>query len=126
MGAWACSPLGHAARELVYFRRAAIRGCTFVSIPVGTQDAHQIYMQLGLTTICGSYITSILGFKLSLLFSFLRIANDKGYKRAVLGIIICCTIFHIVFLMVQINLCTPVSLPKMKWNSSHPGNDAAG
>jgi len=65
----------------------------------------------GLLQFAGApfYVSSILGFKLSLLFSFLRIANEKTYKMVLIGIIVCCTAFHIVFLLVQINLCTPVA-----------------
>ena len=60
-----------------------------------------------------SYITSIWGFKLSLLFSFLRIAAEKKYKLAIIGIMAACTAFNFSFLMVQINLCSPVShLPR--------------
>lgn len=56
-----------------------------------------------------SYITSILGFKLSLLFMFLRIAVDRTYRMVVIMIAVACTCFHFCFLIVQINLCRPVS-----------------
>jgi hypothetical protein len=63
-----------------------------------------------LTVILRSYITSILGFKLSLLFSFLRIAAERSYKNTIIGIMVACTAFNLSFLLVQLNLCTPVSL----------------
>ena len=56
-----------------------------------------------------SYIISILGFKLSVLFMFLRIAVDRNYRITIIMIAIACTCFHFCFLIVQINLCHPVS-----------------
>lgn len=61
-----------------------------------------------------SYITSILGFKLSLLFSFLRIAAEKRYRVAIIVIATLCTIFNLIFLIVQINICSPVSRPRRR------------
>lgn len=63
-----------------------------------------------LTLVSHSYITSILGFKLSLLFSFLRIAVEKNYRLAIIGILVACTAFNFSFLIAQLNLCTPASL----------------
>lgn len=54
------------------------------------------------------YITSIFGFKLSLLLSYLRIINTTIYRWITISIIALCTMFHLSFLLVQINLCTPV------------------
>lgn len=65
-----------------------------------------IHPHTDLTTY--SYISSILGFKLSLLFSFYRIAIQKAHRIAIIVIMFACTAFHFCFLIVQINLCTPV------------------
>ncbi|KIM93489.1 hypothetical protein OIDMADRAFT_96199, partial [Oidiodendron maius Zn] len=76
----------------------------------------------GLLQYCGApfYITSILGFKLSLLFMFLRIAVDRTYRIAIIIIAVACTCFHLCFLLVQINLCRPVAKqwdPAITWGS---------
>jgi len=65
----------------------------------------------GLLQFCGApfYIISILGFKLSLLFMFFRIAIDRTYRIVIIMIAIACSCFHLSFLLVQINLCHPVS-----------------
>ncbi|RFU29544.1 hypothetical protein B7463_g6796, partial [Scytalidium lignicola] len=55
------------------------------------------------------YITSILGFKLALLFSFLRIVVERTYRFVLIGIMTACCAFHFCFLVVQINLCHPVA-----------------
>ncbi|KAH8596903.1 hypothetical protein B0O99DRAFT_508895 [Bisporella sp. PMI_857] len=55
------------------------------------------------------YITSILGFKLSLLCSFYRITVDRVYRLSIIAIIAACTAFHLSFLLVQLNLCQPIS-----------------
>ncbi|RFU28978.1 hypothetical protein B7463_g7354, partial [Scytalidium lignicola] len=55
------------------------------------------------------YISSILGFKLALLFSFLRIVVATSYRYALIGIMVACCAFHFCFLVVQINLCNPVA-----------------
>ncbi|KAK7961133.1 hypothetical protein PG988_012347 [Apiospora saccharicola] len=55
------------------------------------------------------YITSILGFKLSLLLSYLRIIPGRGWRIAIIIVAVACTMFHTSFLMVQIFLCTPVA-----------------
>ncbi|KAL3426781.1 integral membrane protein [Phlyctema vagabunda] len=69
-----------------------------------------IYM-FGLYQYCGApfYILSILGFKLSLLFSFLRIAVERVHRMAIMVIIGLCTAHSFCFLIVQINLCSPIS-----------------
>jgi hypothetical protein len=55
------------------------------------------------------YITSILGFKLSLLFSFYRIAIERAHRIVIVVVMALCVAFHFCFLVVQINLCTPVN-----------------
>ncbi|KAK0635727.1 hypothetical protein B0T17DRAFT_54188 [Bombardia bombarda] len=55
------------------------------------------------------YITSILGFKLSLLFSYLRFIPSGIYRKITIGVIVACSLFHLSFLLVQINLCQPAS-----------------
>ena len=55
------------------------------------------------------YISSILGFKLSLLLSFLRIAINRTYRFTIIAIFVACIAFHLSFLLVQLNLCQPVS-----------------
>jgi len=68
-----------------------------------------LYSKVNLILTRNSYITSILGFKLSLLYSFLRIAVVKYYRVTIICIAAACTAFHICFLIVQLNLCNPVS-----------------
>jgi len=55
------------------------------------------------------YILGILGFKLSLLISYIRIASERRYKRMVMGLIAACTAFSLSFLFTQLFLCNPVS-----------------
>lgn len=55
-----------------------------------------------------SYISSILGFKLSLLLSYLRFIPKGIYRWSTFATIGLCIAYHIAFLVVQINLCTPV------------------
>ncbi|KAL7771521.1 hypothetical protein CFE70_001467 [Pyrenophora teres f. teres 0-1] len=53
------------------------------------------------------YITSILGFKLSLLLSYLRFMPKGAARNTTIMLIVACTLFHISFLVVQVNLCQP-------------------
>ncbi|KAF1829899.1 hypothetical protein BDW02DRAFT_535275 [Decorospora gaudefroyi] len=55
------------------------------------------------------YITSILGFKLSLLFTYLRFMTKGPARIATIVVIVACTAFHLCFLIVQLNLCQPVA-----------------
>ncbi|KAK6211537.1 Integral membrane protein [Colletotrichum higginsianum IMI 349063] len=55
------------------------------------------------------YITSILGFKISLLLSYLRFIPKGVYRWATLITIGMCIAYHIAFLVVQVNLCTPIA-----------------
>ncbi|RMZ70972.1 integral membrane [Pyrenophora seminiperda CCB06] len=65
------------------------------------------------TDSCRSYITSILGFKLSLLFSYLRFM-PKGIARiSTILVMVACVLFHLSFLLVQVNLCQPIA---KQWN----------
>ncbi|KAK3325377.1 hypothetical protein B0H66DRAFT_121536 [Apodospora peruviana] len=61
------------------------------------------------------YITSILGFKLALLFSYLRFIPKGNYRKATVAVIVVCTLFHISFLFVQLLLCQPVA---KQWDGS--------
>ncbi len=58
-----------------------------------------------------SYILSIYGFKLSLLCSYLRFVTTGGFRYAIIAVIVLNTLFHLSFLLVQINLCQPVGYP---------------
>ncbi|KAH8680427.1 hypothetical protein BGZ61DRAFT_456688 [Ilyonectria robusta] len=64
------------------------------------------------------YISSILGFKLSLLLSYLRFMSSGFWYRATVGVAVACTMFHISFLIAQINLCTPV---RKQWDATVTG-----
>jgi hypothetical protein len=57
-----------------------------------------------------SYISSILGFKISLLLSYLRFMTAGATRTATIVVIVGCILFHISFLVVQTNLCQPASL----------------
>ncbi|KAH7064257.1 hypothetical protein BKA63DRAFT_169377 [Paraphoma chrysanthemicola] len=59
------------------------------------------------------YITSILGFKLSLLLTYLRFMTKGAARNTTIGVMIACIAFHLSFLLVQINLCQPVA---KQWN----------
>ncbi|KAK1964487.1 hypothetical protein LY78DRAFT_659311 [Colletotrichum sublineola] len=61
------------------------------------------------------YITSILGFKISLLLSYLRFIPKGPYRVATFITMGMCVAYHISFLVVQITLCTPVA---KQWNPS--------
>ncbi|KAK5662939.1 hypothetical protein OQA88_6351 [Cercophora sp. LCS_1] len=55
------------------------------------------------------YILSILGFKLVLLFSYLRFLPKGAYRMLCIAVIVACIMFHLAFLLVQLNLCQPVA-----------------
>ncbi|EFQ34533.1 integral membrane protein [Colletotrichum graminicola] len=55
------------------------------------------------------YITSILGFKMSLLLSYLRFIPQGPYKIGTFITMGMCVAYHFTFLVVQINLCTPIA-----------------
>ena len=50
-----------------------------------------------------------MGFKLSLMLTYLRFMPKGAARMATIGVIVFCIIFHLTFLIIQINLCTPVS-----------------
>ncbi|KAM5349879.1 hypothetical protein ACJ41O_006384 [Fusarium nematophilum] len=64
------------------------------------------------------YISSILGFKLSLLLSYLRFMAGGVWYKTTVGVAVACTMFHFSFLMAQVNLCTPV---RKQWDASVTG-----
>ncbi|KAF1925975.1 uncharacterized protein M421DRAFT_68548 [Didymella exigua CBS 183.55] len=69
------------------------------------------------------YITSILGFKMSLLMSYLRFMTQGAARTATITVIIGCVLFHLSFLLVQINLCQPAAKqwdPKITWGQCLP------
>ncbi|KUJ12622.1 uncharacterized protein LY89DRAFT_623821 [Mollisia scopiformis] len=55
------------------------------------------------------YICAILGFKLSIIFAFLRIAVDRTYRIGIICISITCSAFYFCFFVAQLNFCFPVS-----------------
>ncbi|KAI3397715.1 hypothetical protein diail_10484 [Diaporthe ilicicola] len=61
------------------------------------------------------YITSILAFKLSLLLSYLRFMPKGAYRYTTYVVILATVLFHLAFLLVQINLCQPVAA---QWDPS--------
>ncbi|KAG9256536.1 uncharacterized protein F5Z01DRAFT_697220 [Emericellopsis atlantica] len=65
------------------------------------------------------YITSILCFKLSLLLTYLRVVPAGVYSWGITVVIGLCFAYHVCFLIVQINLCTPVAF---QWDRSLSGN----
>ncbi|KAJ0308675.1 hypothetical protein COL516b_003219 [Colletotrichum fioriniae] len=71
--------------------------------------AQNLY-NFGLLQYAGApfYISSILGFKISLLLSYLRFIPKGPYRWATFVTIGLCVAYHLAFLLVQINLCTPV------------------
>lgn len=59
-----------------------------------------------------SYVLGIWGFKMSLLFSYLRFFPAGGYKIGTIIVAVACTMGHIAFMCVFIFLCTPVRLSR--------------
>lgn len=74
-------------------------------------DASHLYKRAVLTRcfLRHSYVTSILGFKLSLLLSYLRFMTAGWVRMTTIVVAVGCCLFHLAFLLVQINLCQPVS-----------------
>ncbi|KXH46580.1 integral membrane protein [Colletotrichum salicis] len=54
------------------------------------------------------YVLGIWGFKMSLLFSYLRFFPAGGYKIGTIVVAVACTMGHIAFMCVFIFLCTPI------------------
>ncbi|KAK8056286.1 hypothetical protein PG993_001513 [Apiospora rasikravindrae] len=77
---------------------------------VGDMPPENFY-NFGLLQFIGApfYITSILFFKLSLLLSYFRFLPLGIWKFLTVIISIVCILFHAAFLVVQINLCTPIA-----------------
>ncbi|KAH6841017.1 hypothetical protein B0I37DRAFT_449177 [Chaetomium sp. MPI-CAGE-AT-0009] len=70
------------------------------------------------------YITSILGFKLALLFSYRRFVPIGAYRLTLFTVITACVLFHLSFLLVQLNLCQPARKqwdPAVTYGSCIPG-----
>ncbi|KAH9905284.1 integral membrane protein [Xylariomycetidae sp. FL2044] len=65
------------------------------------------------------YILSIFGFKLSLLVSYFRFVPQGMCKYGVSIVLTACVLFHLAYLIVQLNLCDPVS---KYWNPDTPGH----
>ncbi|CZT43346.1 uncharacterized protein RSE6_03371 [Rhynchosporium secalis] len=55
------------------------------------------------------YILSIFGFKISAIFTFLRMAVDLTYRRTITALAIACSMFHFCFFVAQLNRCSPVA-----------------
>jgi len=89
-----------------------------------TTTLSQSQQDIKLTPPARSYITSILGFKLALLFSYLRFLPIATYRVAIYCIAAACVMFHLSFLLVQINLCQPARKqwdPAVTWGKCIPG-----
>ncbi|KAH7410595.1 hypothetical protein BKA64DRAFT_771785 [Cadophora sp. MPI-SDFR-AT-0126] len=73
--------------------------------------------QSGLLQYAGApfYIISILGFKISAIFTFLRTAVDLIYRRAIIALSIACCFFHFCFIIAQLVRCNPVA---KQWDPS--------
>lgn len=52
---------------------------------------------------------SILGFKISLLCSYLRFIPKGAYRWATHVVLLLTILFHFSFLIVQVNLCNPIA-----------------
>ncbi|KAJ0109698.1 hypothetical protein N8I77_007621 [Diaporthe amygdali] len=76
-----------------------------------TEDIYNFGLYMG----APFYITSILGFKLSLLLSYLRFMPKGAYRYTTYVVILLTVLFHLAFLLVQINLCQPV---QAQWDPS--------
>ncbi|KAK1999627.1 integral membrane protein [Colletotrichum falcatum] len=54
------------------------------------------------------YVVGIWGFKMSLLFSYLRFFPDGRYRIGTIIVAVACTMAHIAFVLVFVFLCTPI------------------
>ncbi|KXH49380.1 integral membrane protein [Colletotrichum simmondsii] len=66
------------------------------------------------------YVLGIWGFKMSLLFSYLRFFPAGGYKIGTIIVAVACTMGHIAFMCVFIFLCTPI---EKQYDPSIPANE---
>ncbi|KAI1104726.1 hypothetical protein F4804DRAFT_306105 [Jackrogersella minutella] len=64
------------------------------------------------------YILSVLGFKLSLILSYLRFFPKGMYRYVVMGVLVSCTLSTLSCLIVQLDLCQPIS---KQWNNTITG-----
>ncbi|KAM7201871.1 integral membrane protein [Rhypophila sp. PSN 637] len=71
----------------------------------------QNLLTFGLLQYVGApfYILGILGFKLALLVSYLRILPLGNYQNGTKIAIMACGLFHLCFLVIQINFCQPIA-----------------
>ncbi|KAK7991070.1 satratoxin biosynthesis SC1 cluster protein 4 [Apiospora arundinis] len=61
------------------------------------------------------YIISVLCFKLSLLFSYLRIIPGRRWRITIITVAVGCIMFHFIYLVVQMSRCLP---PGVVWSPS--------
>ncbi|KAK8849111.1 integral membrane protein [Apiospora arundinis] len=61
------------------------------------------------------YIISVLCFKLSLLFSYLRIIPGRRWRITIITVAVGCIMFHFIYLVVQMSRCLP---PGAAWSPS--------
>lgn len=99
----------------------AILSCIQTRWGLGLQNIEDLPTEdiynFGLVQYMGApfYITSILAFKLSLLLSYLRFMPKGAYRYATFVVIVLTILFHLSFLLVQINLCQPIAA---QWDPS--------
>ncbi|KAI1380768.1 hypothetical protein F4677DRAFT_404594 [Hypoxylon crocopeplum] len=74
-------------------------------IPVENDHTYEILGYVGWPL----YILGVLGFKMSLLFSYFRWVHKGMCKYGVTCVLVSCTLFHLSCLIVQLNLCQPVA-----------------
>lgn len=57
-----------------------------------------------------------MGFKLALLWSYLRfVPKGTAYYYSIVSVMVACILFHLSFLLVQVNLCQPA---RKQWDPS--------
>ncbi|EMD92617.1 hypothetical protein COCC4DRAFT_58170 [Bipolaris maydis ATCC 48331] len=64
------------------------------------------------------YITSIMSFKISLMLTYLRFMPKGAARTATIVVIVLCILFHLAFLIIQLNLCHPIA---MQWDRTITG-----
>lgn len=110
-----------------------IASCGFAVVTIvqtkwglGLQQLEDMPLQniynFGLVQYMGApfYISSIFGFKLSLMLSYLRFMTKGRARTATICIMMACAAFHVAFLLVQVNLCQPVAKqwdPAITWGT---------
>jgi hypothetical protein len=63
----------------------------------------------GILVLRLDFLTDSKLYKLSLLLSYLRFMTKGTARNATITVMVACVAFHVSFLLVQINLCQPVS-----------------